>query len=64
MNYNEIEIYNLFANRPDIKAKRNYIRIRQKEKEKAKANAEFANNMLSYLSILFMFVLTILCVFC
>jgi hypothetical protein len=58
------EIYNLFANRPDIKAKRNYIRIRQKEKEKTKANAEFANNMIGYLSILFMFVLTILCVFC
>ena len=56
------EIYNLFANRPDIKAKRNYIKIQ--ERAKAKANAEFANNMLSYLSILFMFVLTILCVFC
>ena len=58
------EIYNLFANRPDIRAKRNYIKIQEKAKANAKANAEFANNMLSYLSILFMFVLTILCVFC
>lgn len=56
------EIYNLFANRPDIKAKRNYIKIQ--ERAKANANAEFANNMIGYLSILFMFVLTILCVFC
>ena len=56
------EIYNLFANRPDIKAKRNYIKIQ--ERAKANANAEFANNMIEYLSILFMFVLTILCIFC
>lgn len=57
----ESETYKLFSHRPDIKAKRNYIRIRQREKERAKANAMFADTTMTFLMMVSFIVFVILC---
>lgn len=59
----ESETYKLFSHRPDIKAKRNYIRISQREKERAKANAMFADTVMTFLMMVsFIVFVTICCI--
>ena len=50
----ESETYKLFSHRPDIKAKRNYIRINTK---KQKANEKFASDIMDFLTITMMVVM-------
>lgn len=59
----ESETYKLFSHRPDIKAKRNYIRIRQREKARAKANRDFAIDMTSFLLMIAFMVFIVICCF-
>lgn len=60
MSYDE-EAKALFSHRTDIKAKRNYIRIRQKERERTKANAKFADTMMTFLLLISFIVLAVIC---